>query len=243
MTLSQRKDDLFRRIKVPLSRALQDLTREFREAQRDKAWSALDRFVEYADRVDRRFEELSEAQDHTSAMVVPPGPELDEAQRHLVDKTEAFHQEIYAALSAFIILLNHVSPRSVRGQLPRRSVQKFLEFVEQNYADVVGRETTTQLLASVRLRARFIDHPQQGPVHDWMTMRSDDRTVVIYYIPIAIPTTVRMVAVHDPFAPDFRPPVDCAEFCVAPWPEYTCRAFEKLVILLPRSLADDVASP
>jgi hypothetical protein len=89
---THQRDELFRSLGVPLGRAVESLTRDFPPSQRDKAGLSLERFIEYADRVDRRYRELDEAQAATSDIVAPAGPRLDAAQRKLVDKTEAFHR-------------------------------------------------------------------------------------------------------------------------------------------------------
>lgn len=174
--------------------------------------------TEYHSRLHFRFLDLLAAEAEVAYLPTPPdGYTLQEAQMRFVDDFEAFHQHIYATLSSLAHLLTRLVPPG--RDVPTRSVKDFLVYLAKylpKSADEIAR-----LEVSRDYRARYVDHPQQSPVRDWMTYRTPhaDEAYLIYFEHATerAPAPPRPSQLsHDPRNPDFRPPVPASRWFVAP---------------------------
>ena len=184
--------------------------------KRDEVALTLQRLRENIERSSFRYGEylLIERNVSSEKSSIP----LRTRQLKLVDKTEAFHQQIYSTISVLILVLNHIKIDGVKEDHPINSVKRFLQFLKEKpyrYQSVLHDQVDT-LLKSVDFRAKFVDHPQNHPVHDWMTYDYIKDTYLIYFIKRG-PEVYYMPGNPDPEAPDFLPPVNCGEdFFVSP---------------------------
>ncbi len=179
---------------------------------------------EYIIRTDWRYRDLLVAGEELSAAAGMEDQIIRTRQLQYVDRTEAFHRQIYGTLSVLILFLNHSGPRQIVTQLPISSVQRFLQYLQEQPDLESHSEHFDQLLFSVKYRASLIDHPQQSKLHHWMTMGMPTETVIIHYIPtyvesgddevaIGKPATIQYLNPHEP---NFKPIVDCSSFVVSP---------------------------
>ena len=200
--------------------------------KRLKAVLAFDTLRGYLTRLDARHWELLDAARHLTA----ENPRLPLLQLYLVDKTEAFHQQVYAALAALALVYSHFSARGVARQVPIRSVRKFLGFL-QDRGDVPS--AAIELLErSIDYRARFVDHPQQHALCDWTTYKTPKGVAVVYFVPKFKTATAAEIleegervkeaadlgAFLDPWDPNFELPVGCESFYVSPNTAQTVQA-------------------
>lgn len=179
---------------------------------------------EYIIKADWRYLDLLLAVKKLSEAAKNEDKSLRTRQLMYVDRTEAYHRQIYGTLSVFILLLSHAAPRHIATQMPISSVQRFLKFLltEQELRNY--REQIDQLLSSVRYRATFLDHPQQSKLHHWMTIGLPTETVTIHYIPTYVVPIQQGVAASaetesqylNPREPNFKPVIDCSSFAVSP---------------------------
>lgn len=145
-------------------------------------------------------------------------------QLQYVDRTEAYHRQIYGTLSVLLLFLSHAAPRRIVSQLPISSVQKFLKFLHKQPKLVSCSEHFDQLLSSVKYRASFLDHPQQSKLHHWMTIGLPTETVIIHYIPTYVEpikndgeiSAATEIQYLNPRAPNFKPIIACSSFAVSP---------------------------
>jgi len=224
----------------PFVRLAQDLVpgaqarvEKYSGLKRFDAAQATHRFREYLHRLDGRLWDLAYADKALTVDGEDGEPDyLHRAQLTFVDRVEAFHQHVYAAMSSLILCASHILSPSETSQLPIRSVSRFLD----RHGSGVFSHASSGLKASLAFRNRFIDHPQQHALHDWMTFKSPSGTVVVYFIPQyshldSDPTrptayyAIRAIDNLDPFSDDFRPPVDCTSFYVSPAYRHTTEAF------------------
>lgn len=220
---------------------------DFDAAQAHRAALAYQTFAEYFDRLEARYAEASRVEVLTTVehdFTMSDGRLLHEHQIELVDKTEAFHQQIYAALSAYRGLLLTTLPRSERDRLPKDSVSKLLRYVKERSNSSVLQNHIVHLERSVDFRARFVDHPDQHVVHDWMTFRPLGRTVTVYFAPhfggatpeqeARLREQLRLQSEHngfaDPWSAYFHPPLACESFYVSPRVDDTFASFEQYVL-------------
>jgi len=181
---------------------------------------------EYIIRMDWRYHDLLLAGEELSAIANNEGKTIRTSQLKLVDRTEAFHRQIYGTLSVLILFLSHSAPRRVVSHLPIFSVQKFLRYLLEQPELISYSKHFNQLLSSVKYRASLLDHPQQSKLHHWMTMGIPTETVIIHYVPTYVQpidigsstAPIADVQYLNPRKPNFRPIIECSSFEVSPDP-------------------------
>ncbi|MES2762034.1 MAG: hypothetical protein V4677_07505 [Bacteroidota bacterium] len=196
------------------------LLTDFSPERREKAIRAYQRYNENLLRLEKRFNEYIQIETKKAMVdleeLEKQNRTLEDLQLEFVDKTEAFHQHVYATISTFILLLSHVAGHKYKGQLPISGVTKFLKYISETNQDEYIDVQADALKTSIDFRAKFIDHPQQHALHDWMTWSHGSGTCIIYFIRtgngVYVPEHI------DPYACDFRPPIDCGDFYVSPPP-------------------------
>lgn len=206
------------------------------EPEKQEKWiRAYQKYNEYLLRLENRYRELLKIE--KSKELLDPDElhkqtrTLEELQLEFVDKTEAFHQQVYATISAFILLLSHVAGHKYKGQLPISGVTKFLKYIALNNQDEKFNRYIKFLKDSINFRAKYIDHPQQHVLHDWMTYSYGTGTCIIYFVRKG--DDVYAPGSLDPFSSDFKPPVGHESFYVSPPHEvvYIClQKFTKMVL-------------
>ncbi len=183
-----------------------------------KKLEATQRFNEFLWRLDQRYQQLKAVEsfiyDADSAGRTVP---MRDVQLEFVNRIEAYYQQLYASLSAFAMFVNHVAPHSFRRGLPIGGIEEFLRFLRTKTALNIDNELT-ELERARDFRARFVDHTQQHALHNWMTFSYPtgvgQECVVIYYISQGPEVFFRPHT--NPYAPDFRPPVNYESFYVSP---------------------------
>lgn len=132
-----------------------------------------------------------------------------------VDKIEAYFQQVYSTLSAFIMLLSHVADDDFKKQMPIKGAEKFLLWISKRSYSGQLKDNVTLLGKAREFRTIFIDHPQQHILHDWMTYSHLNGTAIIYFVrngnKVYAPGSI-----VDPYNPNFRPPFDYKSFYVSP---------------------------
>lgn len=136
-----------------------------------------------------------------------------ELQLRLVDKIEALHQQIYVTLASLIKVVSYLGINGKKESIPIDSVRKFLLHLKERtfrYQSPV-HVCIDELLKSEDYRAKFVDHPQQHKMHNWMTYifvrNGIDKCAIIYYpkygsIPVYAPGPIT-----DPYDPRYKPPL------------------------------------
>lgn len=197
------------------------------DMKKNKAILALRHFTEHMDMLKNRLNEVLALEtiiENIADDDIQAG-KLHKAQLFLVDKVEAFHQQVYVVISALIAIHNHIGIKGIKQQHPIDSVTKFLEFARQNSYKSALHDQLTLLQKSVDYRAKFVDHPQQHIMHDWMTYNFEGQNWVIYFLPKS--NNVYPIYPFHPSDPRFKPPVDCgSDFYVAPHPHLTYGAIQ-----------------
>lgn len=194
------------------------LVARFADDKKEKAEMACRAFTEYVERLGNRHNELRQIEEFKT------NADPDEMAKHeitltdlqlgFVDKTEAFHQQVYATISAFIMLLSHVAGQKFLSQMPIDSLTKFLRHISDKSYESIVKDQATLLIKSADFRSKFIDHPQQHALHDWLTYSYGTGTCIIYFIRKGNEVYYREP--KDPYAPDFTPPVNYKSFYVSP---------------------------
>lgn len=216
----------------------QSLVDSFAPERQKKAANAGRSFVESLGRLLNRYRELLIAAENklqaTEESMIREGIVLEDLQLRFVDKTEAFHQQVYATVSTLVLALNNLRPhKKVLIDLPTRKLEKFLQYILslpefQHLLDFI-----TVLNTSRAFRAKFIDHPQQHAAHNWYMQSSNAMVHVIYYLPSEDQgDTVSVPSSHNPYDEGFVPAVDCKEFYVSPNYHATFEAVHKLSLSL-----------
>ncbi len=102
------------------------------EHKRQRYGLVLHRVIESFRGLEMRTKELMEAEKR----IVEYDPEqkkekmtLDELQNIYVNKTEAYHQQIYSTISNLIMVANYFGINGKKVNHPIRSVEKFLKFI------------------------------------------------------------------------------------------------------------------
>jgi hypothetical protein len=108
---------------------LQKISKGFSDKKMMKSELAFLRFSDYLIRLEYRYNELIKIE---KDMNPPDENRSSKKQLELVDKTEAYHQHVYACISSFIMLISNFEKHSVTTQIPISSVIKFLNFLEEN---------------------------------------------------------------------------------------------------------------
>lgn len=157
------------------------------------------------------------------------GEPLHYWQIAFVDVVEAFHQQIYSTLSTLILVLNHLGLNGKKH--PINSVKKFLEFVKEKqlqYRSALADQIDI-LQKSRDFRSKFIDHPQQHQLHDWMTHRTEEGEMYIIFFKRKGKEVYAPTPKH-PSDPEFKPPVNCGkDFYISPDERKTLKAIEVLI--------------
>jgi hypothetical protein len=212
-----------------------NITSTFEDKKREKAVMSYQRYNEYLLRLEKRYQELVRIE---KARELLDMDELDKQDRSLadlqlefLDKTEAFHQQIYATISTFILMLSHIAGHVYKGQLPIRSVTQFLTYMSKRHEEEKFLKSVKFLQDSVNFRAKYVDHPQQHALHDWMTFSYGSGSCIIYFIRTG--NEVYALENFDPYSSNFKPPVAHESFYVSPSHEvvYLCvECFTKTVL-------------
>lgn len=235
--------------RVEISRLARSLASHLEEGKLPRAGLAFRTFSEYFDRLDARRAEVDVAEHwlrpgNWENSESSGGPSLHDLQLHLVDKTEAFHEHVYATLSALVMLLNHVAPASFRKQMPISSISKFLAYLRERSIGSVVHEHLTQLERSVLFRNRFVMHPQQHVLHDWSTHSTGSLTAIIYFVPAYGDTEEEIrrrleqreseregdLVLDDPYHPNFELSISHESFYVSPHVARTHTALRQVVL-------------
>lgn len=161
------------------------------------------------------------------------GEKLHFLQLDLVNKVEAFHQQVYSTISVLILVLNFVGINNKRSNHPISSVSKFLDYLVKNVFSENPEilEQIEILKQSKDYRAKFVDHPQQHQLYEWSTYGYEDQVYIIYYKQLGN----EIYAIRgnpDPLSKDFIPPVNTDDFYVAPDKNRTFNAVEVIVSAL-----------
>lgn len=234
------KDVFFPRVRTTLVknllRGIDDnwkvLLKGYKGDKKAEVGMALHRLKESLVKLDYRYFDLAEvAQLFDRLKDDEMGEPLHYLQIAFVDRVEAFHQQVYATVSTLILVLNYLGYKGEKLNHPIDSVEQFLEFIKERklkYRSVLSDQVDV-LQKSRDFRSKFIDHPQQHQLHDWMTFRAMDGIYLIFFkrkgdeVYMIDPTKY-------PFDPDFKPPVNCGkDFYIAPSEEKTFKAVEVLV--------------
>lgn len=175
------------------------------------------RFNEFTWRLDQRFLTLCKIE---QAMFFDPDKlvySTHDIQLEFVNRVEAYFQQMYAAISAFVLYLTHMAPKEFKREMPFNSIEKFLKFLEKR--DALFEKESKILERARDFRARFIDHTQQHILHDWETSASMDASghnscTVIYFNKKSPSAFYR--GVFDPRDARYEPSGDYETFYVSP---------------------------
>ncbi|MFA7178759.1 MAG: hypothetical protein WC075_02435 [Dehalococcoidales bacterium] len=103
---------------------------------------------------------------------------LEELQTIFINKTESFHQQIYAIISTFSMLLNYVTSNDFKKGMPIKSNKKFLIFLSNKYKKLENDIRTLELSRSFGTK---FDHIQQNPLFDWLTESLEERCTIVFF--------------------------------------------------------------
>jgi hypothetical protein len=200
------------------------------EERRPKVISLLQRFGECTIRITQRYQDFLETSTAIQNMGQLPNAEAGRfAQFRLVDRVEAFHQQIYAGLSYLIAILNFVAGSGKEPRYATTSNSKFLRQILEEFRSRSQIVDAINLLEnSTAFRSKFVDHPAANIMQDWMTQDYFGKCYVIYFDPFDQEAESDYVGVPDPTSPKYRPPVGGKSFFVAPDPVDTFEAFNTL---------------
>lgn len=155
---------------------------------------------------------------------------LNELQHDFLDKTEAFHQQVYSTISAFAMLLNHFASKDFLRGMPIGAIKQFLDFLKERFPDY--KKHIEQLELARDFRSKMVDHIQQHQLHDWMTYSYPHHTsrlgadcVIIYFTPLdgteprpflETPPEHLKSLVYDPRSSYFRLPIGHKNYYMSP---------------------------
>lgn len=205
-------EELIKKIKSECDTIIKD----FAPQSKENSIMAYQRFNEYILRLESRFDQLLNLEKEI-AEFDPAKAErrLKDIQLDFVDKIEAYFQQLYSTLSAFVMLLNHIANDGFKSQMPIKGIEKFLSWIsKQSYSSQL-KEGIFLLDKAREFRDIFIDHPQQHILHDWMTYSHLNGTAIIYFIRDGNKVYTPGNTV-DPYDPNFKPPFDYKSFYVSP---------------------------
>lgn len=153
---------------------------EIKNCSHEEVYPVAQRFLEFFDRLVKRYSEILEIEWEMLYWQKLNDRTLDEIQKDFVNKTESFHQEVYANISSFIKVLSLIAPKEFVERIPIRSNQSFLGFIKDN---VMGTNSKIEiLLKSIgEYRVKYIDHTSQYMIHDWMTFLVPEGKIFIIY--------------------------------------------------------------
>ena len=194
------------------------IAEEFQQEKKDIILRASQKYNEHFIRLEKRYQGLLRIEKAKELIDLEEldkqGRTLEDLQLEFVDKTEAFYQQIYAAISTFVLLLSHVGGHKFKGQLPIKSISRFLIFITEWFPSDSLRQNAKILKISIDFRSKYVDHPQQHVLHDWMTYSYGTGTCIIYFIRTG--NGVYVPEIFNPYDPNFKPPVDHEDFYISP---------------------------
>jgi hypothetical protein len=180
-------------------------------------------------RLKERHEELKETEKALAFFDPKRNGSLNDIQLKFYNKTEAFHQAIYASISNLINLLNNIAQRSIVTQMPINSNSKFLTFIDKQFSHDDIQDNIPVILESVNYRSIIVDHPQNNKAYDWMTYYYNGEVVIIH-IPDKKHEIIFVPQLISPYSKDFTPPLkNCDDFFIAPNYQRVYKAYIKLV--------------
>lgn len=141
------------------------------------------RFNEFIDRLLIRYSEIKEIEWELYYIEEIKEPRnMRDIQSDFVNRTESFHQQLYATIGAFINLLNNSNSSNFIKDMPFSSTSHFLNYIKKEIPNL--KQDIERLLKSTNeYRSTFIDHTNQNPNHDWSTNSAlDGKAHIIYYI-------------------------------------------------------------
>jgi hypothetical protein len=160
------------------------------------------------------------------------GPPLKEVQLRFVDKIEAFHQHIYATLAVLALVVNHLRDEREKQLYPVGSISKFLAALKERKFRYKDRllDQVAILEKSSDFRSKYIDHPDQHQLHNWMTHFYLNKYHVVYFLTGGDPADIH-AGDPDPDSPDFHPPIGgLLGFYVSPDLDRTYDAMQRVVM-------------
>jgi len=169
-------------LEANLEPVLKELAKSYSEdSKKNKAETALMRFYEFYDRLVSRYAEVRRIEWEMYYLdQLREKRTMKEIQSDFVNKTESFHQQIYASVSALIKLLSHVAPENFIKRMPSARATNFLSFVEKEIPTC--KEDVKKIQQSLDYRADYIDHTNQKKLHNWYTYSNvDGKSYIIYY--------------------------------------------------------------
>lgn len=176
-------EELLEEIKDQFEDVYLHLSKNFTPAQKSKSTLSSRRLTEHILRVNIRYDDTMHAAKVMEEIYNPESNGNSHiSQINLVDKIEAFHQQIYSALSAFVLMLNHYAPIQWKRDMPIKSIDRFLTFIHGKYNNQEFLDSLNYLNQSREFRAKFVDHMQQHIVHDWATVNANEVPMIVYYI-------------------------------------------------------------
>jgi len=157
-------------------------------------------------------------------------PLLKDLQSDFVNKTEAFHQQIYSAISSFIKLSTHIAPNIFKNGMPRNSVERFLGYIELMMPHLKSHITPIQ--KSRDFRSSYIDHTQSIKPHDWFTITDGlGRAHVIYFQERGRGDFFDMSKILS-YPDKFRSPFPAKTWCVPPHHQEIMNSFNALFLAI-----------
>lgn len=164
-------------------------------------------------------------------------PDLHAAQFNLVIRTEAFFQHVYVCISVLGVLIQLLSPHAWRRGLSTGSVSGLIVSMKSRLHGPEATVALDRLERAVQFRSKFIVHFQVHAMSSWITyLGADEQVFLIYFVPAkeAAPK-IQSSFQPDPYASDFRPPVEHSSFYTAP---RAAEAFEALDLIIESTFAE-----
>ncbi len=164
------------------------IIKKFSPRAKNEAVLALQQCNEFLLSLDRRYRELLKVEKE----ILNFNPKnrdsrsLNEMQLDYVDKTHAFHQQIYSTISSLVKLLSHIGNDVFKQRFLEKkcigSVEKFLENFRDTEKKVEYLDLSLDLLLhSRKYRTDFVDHTQQNKIHTWITQSLSGAVAIIYF--------------------------------------------------------------
>lgn len=153
---------------------------------------------------------------------------MKDIQLELVNHTESFHQQIYAAISSFVKLLSHIAPISFTQRLPIRRISDFLNFVGREFPSLSG-EVEILRSSTKTYRSTYVDHTSQNPIHDWWTFSGPDGKAHIVYFMQGTDARIHEIPELTYGELIMRTPFAVSSYFVPPHPQVSLFAFIKIV--------------
>lgn len=207
------------------------LVEEIREDNARRAHDASRRFFEFFHRLISRYSEIREIEwemyhwEHLREK-----RPMRDIQFDFVNRTESFHQGLYASISALIKLVSHIAERDFLRGMPVASNSDFLDWLSRK-AELhdIQQEIEILKVSSGTYRSRFIDHTNQQPVHDWVSYSLfDGKAYLLYTIGQGNGEFTQMERIEPfpiPWPIPMRTPFPAEEFFVPPHHERVIRSY------------------